>query len=58
MVKLIWKMKAHKIIQCFNQLTDFFFRNVNSDHISGSKSKRFSDESIKAPAASNNSFDP
>ena len=58
MVKLIWKMKAHKIIQCFNQLTDFFFKNVNSDHISGSKSKRFSDESIKALATSNNNLAP
>lgn len=42
----------------FQSVNRFFKKNVNSDHISGSKSKRFSDESIKPPATSNNNLAP
>ena len=51
-------MMTHKIIYCSNQFIGILKRLLNSDHVSAWKSKGFSDESIKHPAASNNSLAP
>lgn len=46
-------MMTHKIIQCYGQIKDIFLKKTdNSDLNLAWKSKGFSDESIKSPAAS------
>ena len=50
-------MMELKIILCFNQ--SIIYRSTgNSERISAWESKGLSDESIKAPATSNNSLSP